>query len=473
MKDTSDGDPLNVLVLFTDDQRHDTIAALGNPHLSTPNMDGLASAGTAFVQARIMGGSCPAVCMPSRAMLHTGRTLYGLQDLGQDIPDEHVTLAECFRAAGYDTFGTGKWHNGSAAFARGFTGGDEIFFGGMTDHWNMPAYHFDPSGRYDACLPYCPDFMRSREIREHPADHMTPGRHSTDLIAAAAIRFLRERKPAAPFFAYVSFLAPHDPRVMPAAYLRRYDPDTIPLPPNFMGGHPFDNGEVHVRDELLESWPRTPPAIRRHLAEYYAMISHIDDRIGDILRALDESGAANRTVIVFAGDNGLALGQHGLMGKQSLYEHSVRVPLILSGPGVPRGQRRASFCYLSDVFPTLCEMTGLDVPDSVEGRSLCSALADPAHRVRDLAYGAYRHVQRSVHDGRLKLIRYEVDGRRTTQLFDMRNDPWEIHNLADAPAHHADRGRLEDALTLWRTDFGDTTEQGRAFWSAENQAHDS
>ena len=140
----------NILFLFTDDQRFNTIGGLNNPNLITPAMDSLVKDGTSFTNAYIMGGSCPAVCMPSRAMLMTGRTLFNLDDLGQEIPMDHSIMPEIFRREGYTTFGTGKWHNGRAAYARSFTCGDVIFFGGMEDHWNVPAYDFDPSGIYPA-----------------------------------------------------------------------------------------------------------------------------------------------------------------------------------------------------------------------------------------------------------------------------------------------------------------------------------
>lgn len=131
----------------------DTIQALGNDEIHTPNLDALVNSGTTFTRAHIPGGMCGAVCMPSRAMLHTGRTLFHLDREGQDIPLDHITLGECFRDAGYDTFGTGKWHNGRTSFARSFSSGDEIFFGGMEDHWNVPAYHFDATGKYETRCP--------------------------------------------------------------------------------------------------------------------------------------------------------------------------------------------------------------------------------------------------------------------------------------------------------------------------------
>jgi arylsulfatase A-like enzyme len=460
----SESDRPNILFFFTDDQRFDTIAALGNEHIHTPNIDRLVHGGTTFTHAHIMGGSCPAVCMPSRAMLHSGRTLFHIQDQGQEVPADHALLGETLRAAGYTTFGTGKWHNGKAAFNRSFTHGAEIMFGGMADHWNVPVYDYDPSGQYATMLPIVDEPGGSNKVRYRPCDHIHSGKHSSELLADATIDFLRQHEDG-PFFAYLSFLAPHDPRTMPQEFLDMYDPEQVPLPKNFLGGHPFDNGELHIRDEMLAGFPRTPLEIRRHIAEYYAMITHLDAQLGRVVAVLEEKGELENTIIVFAGDNGLAVGQHGLLGKQNLYEHSVRVPLIFSGPGVPKGERRDACAYLLDIFPTLCGLVDTPVPDSVEGVSLAPAMADPNEKVRDTLLCAYRHIQRSARDRRYKLIEYVVDGRRTTQLFDLETDPLEMHNLADDPAHADPVARLRTELVRWRDEFGDTRDDmGPPFW---------
>ncbi len=453
----------NILFFFTDDQRYDTIRALGCDAIHTPTLDRLVRAGTSFTHAHVMGGTSPAVCMPSRAMLMTGRSLFHLDGSGASVPDAHRLLGEVLREAGYATFGTGKWHNGPAAYARSFTDGAEIFFGGMSDHWNVPACDFDPTGEYST-HPVCPNPGGSNEIRERQCDHIKAGKHSTELFADATIDFLHRRPGDQPFFAYVSFMAPHDPRIMPQEYLDRVDPAALPLPPNYMPAHPFDNGELKIRDELLEDWPRTEEASRQHLAEYYAMIAHVDAEMGRVLQALEETGAMENTIIVFAGDNGLAVGRHGLMGKQNLYEHSVRVPLLLAGPGVPRGETREAYAYLYDIFPTLCELLDLPVADTVDGQSLMPAIADPAERIRPSLYCAYRDVQRSVRDERYKLIEYVVGGRRTTQLFDLTTDPWELDNRAGDPAAETTVERLRHELLRWRDAVDDTGEEGRRFW---------
>lgn len=426
--------PLNVLVLFTDDQRFDTIRALGNHSIHTPNLDTLVHKGTSFTNAYIMGGTSGAVCMPSRAMLLTGRGLFHIEGTGRTIPEDHVMMPELFRKHGYKTFGIGKWHNGREAFARSFSDGAEIMFGGMSDHWNVPAYDFDPGGAYATRTPVIEQPLRSNKVVFKGYDHITEGKHSSELFADAAVEFLDNHKSPDPFFLYVSFTAPHDPRTAPKNFLDMYDQEQISPSPNFLPRHPFDNGEMNVRDELLAEFPRTPGEIQRHIAEYYAIISHLDAQIGRILECLHRTGQTENTLIVFAGDNGLALGQHGLLGKQSVYEHSVHVPLIFRGPGVPEGEQRDDLCYLTDIFRTVCDMSGIQKPDSVEGESLAPAIKNQTRNGREALYFSYRHFQRALRLRRWKLILYNVRGTKHAQLFDLEYDPWETNNLAEDPS---------------------------------------
>lgn len=456
----------NILFFFTDDQRFDTIHALGNPLVHTPAMDRLVDRGVSFTQAHIPGGTSAAICMPSRAMLHTGRTLFHLDGAGADIPPEHTLMGEYLRSHGYRTWGTGKWHNGVSSYARSFSDGAEIFFGGMDDHWNVPVFDYDPEGKYEGRLPQCPDAFRSNEVKIRKGDHVHAGRHSSEIFADCAAEWLQGYDSEDPFFMYVSFMAPHDPRTMPREFLDMYDPKAIPLPRNFMGGHPFDNGDLKVRDEVLETFPRDPASVRRHIAEYYAMITHLDAQMGRVMQALEDRGMADDTIVIFAGDNGLAIGQHGLFGKQNLYEHSIRVPLVFSGPGIPRGVRRSAYAYLLDIFPTLCDLTGLDTPGSVEGVSLAPAFDDPGAHPRDTLFAAYRQWQRMVKDDRFKLIEYVVDRCRTTQLFDLERDPLECRNLAGETAHADRLAALRSRLSDWRDEWDDAdSEWGRVFWT--------
>lgn len=233
----------------------------------------------------------------------------------------------------------------------------------------------------------------------------------------------------------------------PQKFRDLYQEEKIPLPPNFRAEHPFDNGELNVRDEKLAGFPREAEEIRQHIAAYYAMISHLDAQIGRVLDALEKSGSAGSTVVIFAGDNGLAVGQHGLMGKQNIYDHSVRVPLLMSGPGIPEGETRDSLCYLLDIFPTLCQMLRLPIPASVEGKSLLPVLKKRGAKVRTSVFLGYRKFQRGVRtEDNWKLIRYNVAGLETTQLFDLNGDPWETVNLEDSSGHSEKKRQLNELL---------------------------
>jgi arylsulfatase A-like enzyme len=465
----------NILFLFTDDQRFDTIAALGNPEIDTPNLDRLVARGTAFTHACIMGGTSPAVCMPSRAMMLTGRTLFSIEDQGQRIPPEHQALPEWFRAQGYATAHVGKWHQDRASHGRCFSTGAKIFgfrngwYEACNGHWHIPVHDFDPDAAYRPLQGY----------NDPPVEPFSPpfevckpkGRHSVEVFSDAAIDFLRqypdspEARQDKPFFLYLAHIAPHDPRQYPARFRERYNKDTVSLPANFNTQHPFDNGELTIRDELLEAHPRRPEAVRQHIADYYALIAFIDEYVGRVLDALDESGQADNTIILFAGDNGLALGQHGLMGKQNLYEHSLRVPLIFAGPGIAENRRTDAWCYLTDVFPTLCDLADVPVPGSVEGQSLTPALRDSQASIRDVLLFAYRDVQRAVRQENYKLIEYVVNGGRTTQLFDLARDPLETTNLAGREEHAPTVRRLRQTLRRWQSELGDTQPAGQTFWS--------
>lgn len=425
----------NVVFILSDDQRLDTIRALGNEQIRTPNLDRLVHEGFAFTNAFCMGSTVGAVCIPSRAMILSGRSLYRatIRTNSPAIPKQVALWPEEFRRAGYETIGIGKWHNDRSSYARCFTAGGPIFFGGMSDHAAVPVQAFDSSGQYGT----------NRQRIE--------AAFSSELFATAAVQFIR-RQNTKPFVLYLAFTAPHDPRTPPADFAKRYTSSSIRPPKNFLPEHPFDNGQIKGRDEELLPWPRTEEAVRRELAAYYAMIAHMDHQIGRVLSALKDAGKSHNTIVVFASDHGLAIGSHGLLGKQNMYDHSVRAPLVFAGPGVPRGASGA-LCYLYDIFPTLCELTGLSVPETVEGKSLVKIMNSRATGVRDEIFGAYRNAQRMIRTDRWKLIDYPQIGR--SQLFDIKADPHEMHDLSDHPRHTALKERLRSRLTLLQRQFDD------------------
>ena len=439
----------NILFIVTDDQRFDTIRALGNGEIHTPNLDRLVRRGTSFTCAHIAGGTCGAVCMPSRAMIMTGRNPFRLNELGGDIPPEQKTLAETFKNNGYETVGLGKWHNGCPAYARSFTQGAKIFFGGMWDHWNVPTSRYDETGEYDNVINFVVDFFSGNEVLKVHCDEFEPGKHSSELLTDAAIEMLHKNAGGdKPFFLYLAYLAPHDPRTMPDRFRQMYKAEDITLPENFREQIETNYPLMVHRDEHLAAYPRDPDEIREQIADYYAMITHLDYEIGRLLDALRDSGEEENTLIVFTGDNGLAVGQHGWLGKEDIYEHGVRVPLIFSGPGIPRNKTDDSFVYLFDVFPTLCELTGVAVPDSVEGRSFAPLFrSETAFAPREELYLIFDKYVRGVKDREFKLIEYrngDAQGDKWTFLYDLKNDPAETRNLAGDPRY---RGKVQELRT--------------------------
>jgi arylsulfatase A-like enzyme len=408
---------------------------MGNQMIRTPNLDRLASEGMLFTQTHVMGGHQGAVCIPSRIMMLTGRYVNRLPGDGGVLPDSIVSLPEVLRARGYTTYHTGKWHSDKASHHRMFSDGGDIFFGGMHfekdgGQFHPTVYPFDPTGNYPASS-------------KRNADTF-----STRLYSNNAIRFLgSEKAKNNPFYCYVAFTSPHDPRTPPEPYASMYSPDQIPLPPNYLSKHPFDNGDQLVRDEQLTPTPRNPAEIKKEIALYYGMISEMDAQVGRILEALEKNGLRESTLIVFAGDNGLAVGQHGLLGKQNLYEHSIRVPMIMAGPGVPRKSIYKGFNYLSDISPTLYEYLNVKPPATVEAKSLFPVFNKNTLVVRKSIYNVYGHWSRSIKtkDG-YKLILYNVNGVQTTQLFQLKTDPWEKHNLAKNKQLQGQISRMRDLL---------------------------
>ena len=423
--------PPNILILFADDQRADAFGAAGNPYISTPIIDRLSALGTRFTQAYCMGGHHGAICAPSRAMLMSGRQLFKVYDRLNGV----LTMPMWFGEHGYRTFVTGKWHSEKEALAAGFQEAKSVFFGGMDDHFRTAITDKLPDG----------SFSPTREEG-----------FSTRVFADALRGFLQsyaDSDRSRPFFAYAAFTAPHDPRSPDSAYLGRYPQNGLPIPPNFLPVHPFNIHDMQVRDENLGAYPRTPEMIRGQLADYYALITQLDDEIGRIFRQLERDGLMENTIIVYAADNGLSLGSHGLLGKQDLYEHSMRVPLIMKGPGVLANASRDAMVYLLDIFPTLCDLAGLPKPDSLYGTSLLPVLTGAQKEVRNSLFTAYRSNVRAVRDGRWKFIRYPH--LHFSQLYDLQSDPWELNNLAGKPEFSTDENRMLQLMQQWQKELED------------------
>ncbi len=447
----------NILFLFTDDQCFRTINVLNNKEVHTPNMDRLVRRGVTFTHCFNQGAWNGAICIASRAMLNTGRYVWtcGGNDCGN-----YPLWGETFTRAGYETYGVGKWHNGKATFQRSFKHQGPMGAGmyaskPVTKKDGDREKVYDPYNR-----PREDDFWSPSDtsLTGHWFDVEGNKIHSSQYWADHAIDFLNTTAKTTenPFFMYVAFNAPHDPRQSPQKYVDMYPPEKLTIPPNFMPEHPFDQGDHKVRDELLAPFPRTKEAVQVHLQEYYAIITHADYHIGRILDALEASGKVDNTIIVFSSDHGLALGQHGLMGKQNQYDHSIRMPLVLCGPGLEPERKIDALVYLQSMFATTCDLAGITIPESVQFPSLLPLLRGEKKNIYTSIYNGYRDLQRSVRTERYKLIRYpEVD---EIQLFDLQNDPWELTDLAEKEPYQTLKKELDRQLHDWMKKTGDKLE---------------
>ncbi len=401
----------NILFLFTDDQRWDTVHALGNDEIQTPNFDRLVKTGFHFTNAYCMGSMVGAVCLPSRTMLATGRSLWHIPEnpRQKEAPPGVLTLPGLMNEAGYQTFHCGK-------------SGNACTFSNETFQTNITT------GKRDA--------------------------NSATETADAAIAFLKQRDKDKPFFMYLAPPVPHDPRLAPPEYHGMYEAQKLTLPKQFMREAPFDPGVLEIRDEQLASYPRSPEDMKQHLADYYATVTHMDAEFGRVLALLKEQGLESNTVVIFSSDQGLACGgYHALMGKQNFYE-DVKPPLVIAGPGIPEGKSDA-LVYLFDLFPTILELAGVKVPEIADGSSLLPVVEGKAVKWRDHLFGAYTNVHRMVRDERWKLYKFNVKGQKHTLLFDLKADPEELHDLAGDPAHADEVKRLDVLLNQERKTLGD------------------
>jgi len=449
----------NVLMIVADDLRSDAIGAFGKGAARTPVLDRLAAEGMSFQRTVC----ATPICVSSRAEILTGRTTvragYDLRRLSA-LATSAPRWPQVMHEAGYRTGYVGKWHTSGRPSTHGFA---ETF-----------ALYGSGGGKYAATLT---EDSHGRSITGYrgwvfqddagkPQPELGIGLtpNISERFADGAIEFFNKADER-PFFLQVNFTAPHDPRLVPRGYERAYDANRVSLPKNFAADHPFDHGNQGGRDELLLPRPLTAPMVRDELAVYYALVEHMDAQIGRILSTLKELKRPRETIIVFTSDHGLALGSHGLVGKQNMYEHTIGVPLIVAGPGVPKGRTQTAQCYLRDLYPTVCEMCRIPVPAGLDGRSLKSLFA-PGEQAGDgddavarrgpheFIVGYFGDVQRMIRTDRWKLVRYPKIDRE--QLFDLRQDPDELRDrIADEELRPV-ANELRVRLREWLAEHGDS-----------------
>lgn len=436
----------NFLVIVADDQSPFDLKIYDpNSKLETPNIDRLAREGMVLDTAHHMGSWAGAVCTPSRHMIMCGRTVWHLPQPGRkgaapaDLPQ--YTIPAVFNRAGYATMRTCKMGNSYEAANKLFTVRHDATKRGGTDD-SGSVWHGD-------------------QVMNYLADR-------------------KNSKDPKPFLIYYGFSHPHDTRDGTPKLLAKYgsvnhtdkksvppaNPKQPPLPVNYLEKHPFPDGHPNLRDEVAVSgvWERRDEhTIRNEIGRQFACSENIDIQIGRVLKELEAMNELDNTYILYTSDHGMAIGRHGLQGKQNLYEHTWRVPFVMKGPGIAPGTRAPGNIYLLDLLPTLCDLAGITPPDTVEGQSFRPVLEGKKSTIRDVLYGVYsggtKPGMRCIKKGEWKLIKYDVlDGKiRETQLFHLAENPHEFlaehgrekpleTNLANKPEFGEKRRELEALL---------------------------
>lgn len=439
----------NILFIFADDQMFNTIGALKDCPVKTPNLDKLMENGVYFSHTFNQGSFCPAVCVASRTMLNTGSFLWNAATFSKKANVKHDPNApssapsyvipfkkpekywsQYLESAGYETYMAGKWHVGEVKPKDIFDYTKDVR-GGMANQTPQRYQRTFEKGKPDTWSPYDKSL----------GGQWKGGEHWSEVLGDNGIKFIDQAKSSTkPFFMYLAFNAPHDPRQSPKRFVDMYPVDDIKVPENFLPEYPYDEyagAGRNLRDEKLAPFPRTAYSIKVNRQEYYAIISHMDEQIGRILEALNASGKADNTYIFFTADHGLAVGDHGFMGKQNMYDSSMRVPMILVGPGIPKGKVVDSFVYLQDIMPTTLEIADADKPKQVDFNSLLPlATGKVTKSAYPTVYGAYFGTQRMYRTDDYKMIIYPT--ANMVRLYHIKTDPLEMVDLAENKEQNKD-----------------------------------
>ncbi len=435
----------NILFIFADDQTFEAIHAFGSK-VQTPNLDKLVQKGVTFTHAYNQGAWHGAVCVASRTMLNTGRFLWNAKGIEKKLDDEKTAgrfWSQYMKQASYDTYFSGKWHVEANV--------NELFDVVSNVRPGMPqtvshAYNRPHEGKPDAWKPWDKSL----------GGFWQGGRHWSEVLGDDGVKFINQAaQKDNPFFMYLAFNAPHDPRQSPKEYVDKYPLDKVKVPENFLPEYPYKDEmgcPETLRDEALAPFPRTKYAVKVHRQEYYALITHMDEQVGRILDTLKKRGLDKNTYVFFTADHGLAVGHHGLLGKQNMYDHSMRVPLMVAGPGIKSG-KIDSPVYLQDIMPTTLELAGAHIPTQVQFKSLLPVMQDHNSNPYDAIYGGYMNLQRMVIENNYKMILYpEI---KKVRLYDLKKDPNEMIDLGEDKKYNAIRTKLFAVLQALQKETGD------------------
>jgi arylsulfatase A-like enzyme len=460
----------NVLLLWTDQHRADTMPYANNPVIQTPTFARLAA------QSFVFPGACctQPVCTPSRGSILTGLWPHTHGSVQNNIPlrSDLRTVAELL-PAGYATAYMGKWHLGSEITGQhGFKEWVSIedgiyrsFYANPEEKKRRSSYHY-----FLVKNGFPPDEIeegtKAALFSRTMAASMSEPFTKAHFLAGEAERFLRARRDGAPFFLSVNTLEPHPPTYGPLNAF--YDPEMMPTGPAFAMPVGNDASALHQRTYKTfraKGYKNHPVATRddfkRIKANYYGLITMVDRAFARVLRALEESGQADNTIVIYTSDHGEMAGDHGLMQKSVFYDQATRIPLMIHVPWLSREQVRLDGpVSLIDLVPTLLELVGAEVPSHLQGRSRAGALHDPKSWKREDIVVEWHGEDDNQEDGRSLVA---ADGWKlnlyrgnTPELYDLNTDPGELRNLVRS-ATHADRvKRMTEQLRAWQGQHADS-----------------
>ncbi len=441
----------NIVFIFADDMCFSEMSGVGNKIVKTPNLDRLIEGGVLFTHAYNMGAWNGAVCVASRTMLNTGQFLWNAQNYAKN--QKNLFWSDRMNNAGYDTYFTGKWHVRPRKPKNIFTTVGTVR-PGMPSQTKERYNRKFIEGQPDSWSPY----------DKSKGGYWKGGKHWSAIVADESLQFInRASKKDKPFFMYLAFNSPHDPRQAPKKYIDMYPLDKIEVPENFIPRYPYEdkiglsrvgsNGKKNIlRDEQLAPMPRTPYSIKKNRQEYYALITYTDYQVGRVLDAIEKSGKVDNTIIIFSADHGLAVGKHGLLGKQNMYDDSLRVPLIISGKGIPKDKQVSADVYLQDIMATSLDLAKAN-NKGVKFKSLLPLIENKKFKQYDAIYGGYLKLQRMVRQGDWKLIMYPE--AKVARLYNVTKDPQEMNDVANDAKYKGVMQTLYKEFKKLQKDTGD------------------
>jgi arylsulfatase A-like enzyme len=455
----------HIILIITDQQRYDTINALGFPYMETPNLDRLVQEGVALTQCHITAPSCA----PSRASLFTGYYPHTTGILKNGDSWRH-SWVELLNASGYYCVNIGKMHTSPFETPLGF---HERYVVENKDRYLEGRYYFD---EWDKGLRARGLVKQQRELYRQRPDYRgrlgafeweLPEENQSDMfVGDMATWWIKTKPPQQPLFLQIGFPGPHPPYDPTPRYAERYLSKELPLapvtetelagqPPPFLAMRRHNHEVDH--DSLVHLLNPTQEQRHRQRAYYLANVTMIDEKIGQILQSLDARGYLDNAVVIFTSDHGDALGDHGHSQKWTMYDIITRMPTIVWSPGRFAGGRKLEqLCSLMDLGPTVLELAGVTPPSSLEAVSLLPALRGETWAGRDYVFAEHcrdgvlqeTEYMTMVRSRDWKLVHFL--GEPFGQLFDLAHDPGEVRNLWGDPTHAGKKHELLDVLREWR-----------------------